>query len=67
MPIEEGQKVEKGQILVILESMKMQNELRAPFAGNVARLKIKDGDSVQQKQILLNIVASTPQSPERAK
>lgn len=57
VPIDEGQKVEKGQILVILESMKMQNELRAPIAGKVARLKIKPGESVQQKQILLNIVA----------
>jgi acetyl/propionyl-CoA carboxylase alpha subunit len=57
VPIEEGQRVEKGQILVILESMKMQNELRAPFAGNIARLKIKAGDSVQQKQILLNLIA----------
>ncbi len=60
VPIEEGQRVEKGQILVILESMKMQNELRAPFAGNIARLKIKSGESVQQKQLLLSIVASTP-------
>jgi biotin carboxyl carrier protein len=65
VPINEGQKVEKGQILVVLESMKMQNELRAPFAGSVARLKIKAGESVQQKQILLNIVASIPSaSPE---
>jgi biotin carboxyl carrier protein len=54
----DGQSVEKGQILVILESMKMQNELRAPFAGTVARLRIKAGESVLQKQILLNIVAS---------
>jgi biotin carboxyl carrier protein len=57
VPIDEGQKVEKGQILVILESMKMQNELRAPFTGKVARLKIKVGESVHQKQILLNLVS----------
>ncbi|MGA2504847.1 MAG: biotin/lipoyl-containing protein [Anaerolineales bacterium] len=57
VPIDEGQRVEKGQILVILESMKMQNELRAPFEGNVARLKIKAGEGVQQKQALLTIVA----------
>jgi acetyl/propionyl-CoA carboxylase alpha subunit len=55
--IEEGEKIEKGQILVILESMKMQNELRAPFAGNVVRLKVKPGESVQQKQILLNLLS----------
>jgi acetyl/propionyl-CoA carboxylase alpha subunit len=60
--IKEGQKVEKGQILVILESMKMKNELRAPFAGNIVRLKIKAGDSVQQKQILLNLIAPVAQT-----
>lgn len=56
VPVEEGQQVEKGQILVILESMKMQNELRAPRAGKIARLRVKPGESVEQKQPLLNIV-----------
>ncbi len=55
----EGQPVEKGQTLLILESMKMQNELRAPNPGIVARLRVKSGESVQQKQILLNITASS--------
>ena len=57
--VTEGQQVEKGQILIILESMKMQNELRAPYSGMVVRLRIKDGESVQQKQILLNLIASS--------
>lgn len=63
VPVHEGQHVEKGQILVILESMKMQNELRAPYAGMVARLRIKAGERVQQKQILLNLVTSTSTNP----
>ena len=57
--VSEGQLVEKGQTLLILESMKMQNELRAPHAGTVARLRVKAGESVQQKQILLNILAAS--------
>jgi len=57
VPVTEGQMVEIGQILVILESMKMQNELRAPYAGKVARLRIKAGESVERKQILLNLTA----------
>jgi biotin carboxyl carrier protein len=61
--VKEGQKVEKGQILVILESMKMQNELRAPLPGTVARLRINAGEGVQQKQILLNITALTSNVP----
>jgi biotin carboxyl carrier protein len=59
VPVTEGLIVEKGQTLVILESMKMQNELRAPYSGKVARLRIKAGESVEQKQILLNLIATT--------
>jgi biotin carboxyl carrier protein len=58
VPVNEGQAVEKGQILVILESMKMQNELRAPYTGKVTRIRIKAGESVEQKQILLNLTAA---------
>lgn len=56
VPVAEGQKVEKGQILVILESMKMQNELRAPRSGRVTRLQVRAGESVEQRQILLHLV-----------
>jgi len=55
--VQEDQRVEKGQTLLVLESMKMQNELRAPRAGVVTRLRVKSGESVQQKQILLNITS----------
>lgn len=53
--VEEGQAVEKGQVLVILESMKMQNELKAPRAGTVHRLRVRPGESVEQKQVLLSL------------
>jgi biotin carboxyl carrier protein len=55
IPVHEGQQVDKGQVLLILESMKMQNELRSPRAGAVTRLRVKAGDSVEQKQLLLGI------------
>lgn len=55
IPVSEGQEVQKGQVLVILESMKMQNELKAPRDGVVAHIKAKAGESVEQKQILLNL------------
>jgi len=51
----EGQEVEKGQVLVILESMKMQNELKAPRAGRIERIRVKPGESVEQKQTLLSV------------
>lgn len=55
IPVKEGQAVEKGDVLVILESMKMQNELRSPKEGTVARIKVKVGDSVEGKATLLSV------------
>jgi acetyl/propionyl-CoA carboxylase alpha subunit len=56
VPVSEGQQVAKGDVLVILESMKMQNELKSPRAGTVTRLRVKVGDSVEQKETLLSVV-----------
>jgi biotin carboxyl carrier protein len=56
IPVEEGQQVEKGQVLLILESMKMQNELRCPRPGKVGRIRVKSGQSVEQRQVLLTVV-----------
>ncbi|MFN8388429.1 MAG: biotin/lipoyl-containing protein [Anaerolineales bacterium] len=56
VPVEDGQDVKKGQVLLILESMKMQNELKSPRDGKVNRIKVKPGESVEQKQTLLSVV-----------
>jgi biotin carboxyl carrier protein len=40
---------------VVLESMKMQNELKSPRDGKVVRAKIKAGDNVEHNQVLLII------------
>ena len=53
IPVSDGQTIEKGEVLLILESMKMQNELRAPRAGVVSRIRDNIGDSVDQRDILL--------------
>jgi biotin carboxyl carrier protein len=53
--VEEGQHVEKGQVLLVLESMKMQNELKSPRAGTVGRVRVKPGETVELKQTLLSI------------
>lgn len=52
---EQGQQVEKDDVLVILESMKMQNELRSPRQGIVSRVRVEANDSVEQHQTLLSI------------
>ena len=56
VPVEEGHEVKKGQVLLILESMKMQNELKSPRDGRVHRIKVKAGESVEQKQTLLSVM-----------
>jgi biotin carboxyl carrier protein len=56
IPVQENQQVEKGQVLVILESMKMQNELKSPRAGKVERIKVSLRESVVQRQTLLSII-----------
>lgn len=55
IPVEEDQQVEKGQVLLILESMKMQNELKSPRAGKVGRIRVKTGQSVEQRQVMLTV------------
>jgi biotin carboxyl carrier protein len=51
----EGDPVEKGDKVVILESMKMENELRASREGVVTRVHVEKGDSVDKDQELVII------------
>ncbi len=53
MFVKEGDKVEKGQILLILEAMKMNNRLVAPLTGVVKQLLVKTGDIVSKNQLLV--------------
>jgi biotin carboxyl carrier protein len=50
-----GQEVQPGDIVVILESMKMQNEFKAPRAGKVHTLRVAPGDKVEQGAVMLTI------------
>lgn len=50
-----GDSVTAKQGVVILEAMKMENELRAPRAGTIKEMRVKPGDKVEQGQVLLVI------------
>jgi len=56
VPVVDGQQVDKGDVLLVLESMKMQNELKSPRPGVVSRVRVKPGDRVEQRQTLLSVV-----------
>jgi biotin carboxyl carrier protein len=51
----EHQTVNRGDVLVILESMKMQNELKSPRDGVVSRIRVQQGDNVERKQTILSV------------
>lgn len=49
------EKVKKGDKLLILQAMKMSNELLSPVNGIVAEVNIKVGDTVNKSQVLIKI------------
>jgi len=53
VPVDEGNMVEKGQTLVVLESMKMQMQLRSPRPGKVVKVAIQPGSQVEKGACLV--------------
>src|SRR5579862_390021 len=50
-----GDRVEEGRVLLIIEAMKVMNQIRAPKAGRVAEILIADGTPVEYGQVLMVI------------
>lgn len=50
-----GQQVAKDQELLVLEAMKMESPICAPEAGTVAAILVKEGDSVNEGQVLVQL------------
>jgi len=53
--VQQGQAINEGDLLLILEAMKMETEVRAPKAGTVTSITVKAGDAVTVGQPLLNL------------
>lgn len=53
--VEPGQAVEAGQTVVVLEAMKMENEIRAPKGGVVRQVHVKTGQTVVLNEALVEI------------
>ena len=50
-----GQEVEAGQVMLVLEAMKMENELRAPRKGVVMSIFVSEGDPVEAGRRLIEL------------
>lgn len=50
-----GQKVKRGDVLLLIEAMKLENEVNAPSDGEVVEILVNKGQSVTTKQLLLKI------------
>jgi biotin carboxyl carrier protein len=51
--VEPGARVERGQGLLVIEAMKMENEIAAPRAGSVAEIRVRPGQPVEAGEILV--------------
>jgi methylmalonyl-CoA carboxyltransferase small subunit len=53
--VEEGQSIEAGEVVVVLEAMKMETEITAPHSGTVAAVLVEPGTAVTGGQVLLEL------------
>jgi biotin carboxyl carrier protein len=51
--VQPDQEVEEGDLLLIIEAMKMENEIRAPFKGRVKEVKVQAGARVAEGEVLV--------------
>ena len=53
--VQAGQVVKKGDVLVILEAMKMENEIEAPCDGKITGMNVRKGDTVETQALICTI------------
>ena len=53
--VSDGQAVKKGDVLVVLEAMKMENEIKAPKDGTITGISVNKGESVDTGATLVTI------------
>jgi biotin carboxyl carrier protein len=51
----EGDVVAAGQPLLVMEAMKMENAIASPYAGTVAKIYVREGDSISEGDLLVEV------------
>ena len=60
-----GQEVIEGQVILILEAMKMQNEVTAPISGKISSINCSEGDNVEANMALVVIIPNNVEEGEK--
>ncbi len=55
LKVAEGEEVAAGDLILVLEAMKMENEIYAPRAGSIKNIAVSDGDTVDAGDLLMEI------------
>lgn len=53
--VKEGDVVKKGQLLLILEAMKMLNRIVAPESGTISEINVKEGDKISKNHLMIKM------------
>ncbi len=53
--VKEGQEVQAGETLLILQAMKMNNKLTAPFAGKIKKINVNVGDKIPKNALMIEM------------
>ena len=56
VPVSPGQSVAAGDVVIVLEAMKMETEIRASQAGTVSEIHVREGDAVNAGDALVTLV-----------
>ena len=55
--VKEGQAVKEGELLLVLQAMKMDNKITAPFAGKIKKLYVSKGSKVPKGELMVEMEA----------
>ncbi len=53
--VKDGQEIKEGEPLVILEAMKMRNEITAPYDGKVKKVKVTEGEKIPRGHVIVEM------------